>query len=238
MRTNGRILVTTLGAALVTAIGLNGPARAHDGHDHGGAQHGGVEAKTAHYHFETVFTKGGVTLYAHGSDHKVLDASKLTATATFHHPSVADKTWFSRELKAAKTSPNQVSSSLDLAIDLSKVPVAGVKVAFKVTGLPDAAEPTAEFTVPFSIARSKEITVSKATAADQKAINVQKVCKVSNEALGSMGVPLKVTRGDKSILVCCQGCVKDIKADPDKFFGPLASAPAVKAEHDHGGHNH
>ena len=238
MRTNGLILATTLGVALITATGLIGIASAHDGLDHGGVQHGGVEAKTAHYSFETVFAKGGVTLYAQGSDHKTLDASKLTATATFYHPNMAEKPWFSRELRAAKTSPNQVPSSLDLSIDLSKVSMTGVKVALKVTNLPDAAEPMAEFTVPFSIAKSMEITVVKASAADQNAINVQRVCRVSNEALGSMGVPLKVSRGEKSILVCCSGCVKDVKVDPDKFFGPLASAPAVKAEHDHSEHNH
>jgi len=48
-----------------------------------------------------------------------------------------------------------------------------------------------------------------------------------------MGVPLKLTRGGKSILICCQGCVKAVKADPGEFFGSQASAPAAKGEHDH-----
>ncbi|MEJ7639466.1 MAG: hypothetical protein WKF75_16190 [Singulisphaera sp.] len=113
------------------------------------------------------------------------------------------------------------------------MPATGVKVAFQVVGLADPAEPTAQFTVPFSLGNSGEITVTKATQADQATINVQKLCKVSGEELGSMGVPLKLTRGGKSILICCQGCVKAVKADPDKFFGSQASAPAAKGEHDH-----
>jgi hypothetical protein len=222
-----------LGAALVAATGLVSLAGAHEGHDHGGAQRGGVEAKTTHYHFEAVFTKAGITLHAHGPDHKALDATRLAATAMFYHPSTP-KPWFSRELHAATAGPGQTPTSLDLAIDLSKVPAAGVKVTFQVTGLPDPAEPTATFTVPFTISDGGAITVAKATAADQAAINVQKLCKVSGEELGSMGVPLKVTRGNKSVLVCCQGCIKEIKADPDKFFGKPATAAPPKGEHDHG----
>jgi hypothetical protein len=63
------------------------------------------------------------------------------------------------------------------------------------------------------------LTFTKATAADQKAIAAQKVCKVSGESLGSMGVPIKVTRGDRSVYLCCASCEKAVKADPDKFLG-------------------
>jgi hypothetical protein len=47
----------------------------------------------------------------------------------------------------------------------------------------------------------------------------QWVCKVSGEPLGSMGAPIKVTGGDRSAFLCCQGCVKRIQANPDRYFG-------------------
>ncbi len=222
----------------VLGLGFSGLAIAHEGHDHGSASRGGVEAKTRRHHFEVVFSKTGVRLYAHGPDHKAVDVSRAAASATFYHPS-SPKPWFTRELRPASTSPGQAPASLDLAVDLSKVPAAGAKVAFQVTGLADPAEPTAQFTVPVSLGNpgnpgnSGEIAVTKATQADQATINVQKLCKVSGEELGSMGVPFKLTRGGKSFLICCQGCVKAVKADPDKFFGSQASAPAAKDEHDH-----
>lgn len=229
-----RRIVTRLGVALAMSAGFVfvGLAAAHDGHSHGGARHGGTEAKTKRHHFEVVFSKAGLTLYAHGPEQKPLDLFRLEARATFYHPS-SPKPWFTLDLRPAPASPGQAPASLALAIDLSKVPATGAKVAFQVTGLGDPAEPTAQFTVPFSLGNSGEITVTKATQADQATINVQKLCKVSGEELGSMGVPLKLTRGGKSILICCQGCVKAVKADPDKFFGSQASAPAAKGEHDH-----
>jgi cytochrome c551/c552 len=73
-----------------------------------------------------------------------------------------------------------------------------------------------------------EITTSKATPADQKAIAAQKACPVSGEALGSMGGPIKVTRGGKSVFLCCPNCLKPVLAAPDKFLGAPAAASASK----------
>lgn len=229
----GRTMFRALGVALVAAS-LAGHAGAHDGHEHGGAQHGGAEAKTERHHFEAVFTKAGVRLYAHGAGHEAVDVSRLAATATFYHPNAPGKPWFSRELKPTAAGPGQPADSLGLAIDLSKAPEQGAKVAFRVTGLADPAEPEASFVVPFAFAGGGEIAVAKATAADQQAIAALKLCPVSGEDLGSMGGALKVSRGGKSTFICCKGCMEQIQANPEKFFGATAAAPA--AGHDH--HDH
>jgi hypothetical protein len=105
-------------------------------------------------------------------------------------------------------------------------------VTFQVSGLPDQAEPTATFTVPFTLGDDGAITVAKVTKADEKAIAAQKVCPVSGEELGGeMGPPVKVTRGGRSIYLCCKNCLKKVQADPDKYFGS-ASEP-TKGEHEH-----
>jgi hypothetical protein len=74
------------------------------------------------------------------------------------------------------------------------------------------------------------ITTAKATGADRAAIAAQKTCPVSKEDLGAMGTPIKVTRGDRTIFLCCPECLKKVEAEPDKFFG--APAAATKPEHD------
>src|SRR5207248_9650454 len=72
---------------------------------------------------------------------------------------------------------------------------------------------------------------AKATQADQQAIALQKVCKVSGEALGTMGVPIKATRGDRSVFLCCASCEKTVLADPDKFLGaPITTGKATPAD--------
>jgi hypothetical protein len=68
------------------------------------------------------------------------------------------------------------------------------------------------------------VTAVKATNADQNAISAQKVCPVSGEALGSMGMPVKVTRGSRAVFLCCQNCLKKVLAEPDKYLVATAAA--------------
>jgi hypothetical protein len=63
------------------------------------------------------------------------------------------------------------------------------------------------------------ITVGRATQADQAAINAQRVCAVTGKPLGSMGGPIKVSRGNLAVFLCCQGCVRTVQAAPDHYFG-------------------
>lgn len=63
-----------------------------------------------------------------------------------------------------------------------------------------------------------QITITTATQADAAAIAAQKVCPVMDEPLGSMGTPIKVMVGDKSIYLCCKGCSKKIQAEPAKYL--------------------
>jgi len=234
MQMTGRAFFSALGAALVLATGL---ALAHDGHEHGAALHGGKVLMTKEYHFEVVFAKDGLTVYPRSHDDKPVDASRLTGTATFYHPN-SPKPWFERKLVATAASTGEAAPSIGTSVDLSKVPATGAKVAFKVEGLPERAETTATFSVPFAAPSSGALVVMKATKADAKAVAALKSCPVSKEDLDSMGGPLKVSRGDKSTFICCKGCLKAVQADPDKFLGTVAQAPAAKGEHDAHDHQH
>jgi hypothetical protein len=231
----GPSLLTAFGIAL--GLGLQGRAFAHDGHEHGAPLHGGKVAMTKEYHFEVVFTKDGLNVFPRTHEDKPIDASRLSGTATFYHPN-SPKPWFERKLAASAASPGEVAISVGTRIDLTKVPATGAKVEFRVERLPEAAERTATFTVPFALPSNREIVVAKATKADEKAIAALKVCPVSKEDLDSMGGPLKVSRGDKSIFICCKGCLKEIQANPDKFLGALAASSPGDAKHEDHGHSH
>jgi len=156
-----------IGSAL--ALSFLVAASADDGHKHGAPLHGGKVAMTKEYHFEAVFAKDGLKFHPRTHDDRPIDASRLTGTATFYHPN-SPQPWFGQKLTPVPSGPGQVSTSLQASRDLSAVPAAGARVSFKVDGLPDAAEPTATFEVPFALAASREIVVSQATKADEKAV--------------------------------------------------------------------
>ncbi len=72
--------------------------------------------------------------------------------------------------------------------------------------------------------------LAKLSDADRTLAEVQKVCPVSGEPLGSMGAPIEVTVEGRSLFVCCEGCVEDAKKNFDQYIAELESASASTAE--------
>jgi hypothetical protein len=232
-----RTSLTAFRIALALGLVCVSLSRAQDAHkhEHGVPVHGGKLVMTRQYQFEVVFAPDGVNIYTRTHDDKPIDASRLTGTATFYHPSLS-RPWFERKLVPPTPGKGQATSSIGLRIDLNKVPARGAKVAFRVEGLPDPAESAATFTVPFALADKVAISVGKVTKADEKAIAAQKVCPVSGEELGGeMGPPIKVSRGESAIFLCCKNCLKQVQANPDKFFDTSAASPHAAG---HGQHTH
>jgi len=69
-----------------------------------------------------------------------------------------------------------------------------------------------------SVKRSVEDELSQLAAADQVEAREQKLCLVSGEALGSMGVRIKVEVDDRHFYICCQGCQQKAIANFDNYY--------------------
>ena len=67
-------------------------------------------------------------------------------------------------------------------------------------------------------ATDRRMAVTTATAADEAPVRAQGTCPVLNTRLGSMGTPIKVTHGGRSLFLCCQGCVSKFEQNPDYYF--------------------
>lgn len=50
----------------------------------------------------------------------------------------------------------------------------------------------------------------------------QKICPVSDEVLGSMGTPIKVTVEGQDVYICCEGCRKSLEENPKKYLEKLS----------------
>jgi hypothetical protein len=69
--------------------------------------------------------------------------------------------------------------------------------------------------------------LAKLSPEDRKLAEAQKVCVESNEALGGMGVPIKIMVKDQPVFLCCNACKKGALADPEKT---LAKLEKIKSE--------
>ncbi len=72
--------------------------------------------------------------------------------------------------------------------------------------------------------------LAKLSGPDRSLAESQKVCPVSDEPLGSMGAPIKVTVEGRSLFVCCEGCVEDAKKNFDEYVAKLESQSAPTIE--------
>ncbi len=56
---------------------------------------------------------------------------------------------------------------------------------------------------------------------DRAAAEKQRICPVTDEALGSMGKPVTVAYQGRDVLLCCRGCEARFMNDPDKYLAKL-----------------
>ena len=105
-------------------------------------------------------------------------------------------------------------------------PLASVILAAAVIGCGEAAPAKKETPKAGEKKDEKKAAVEqkdlKLSAADQALADAQGVCPVSDEKLGEMGTPYKVTLSDgKVVFTCCKQCEPKLKADPAKYLAKL-----------------
>jgi Cu(I)/Ag(I) efflux system membrane fusion protein len=59
------------------------------------------------------------------------------------------------------------------------------------------------------------------SAADRVLASRQKVCPVTDEPLDSMGGPVRVDVGGRTVFVCCKGCEAPLRKSPEKYLAKL-----------------
>ncbi|APW60127.1 TRASH domain-containing protein [Paludisphaera borealis] len=68
----------------------------------------------------------------------------------------------------------------------------------------------------------EEVASIKELPADDQAVALaQAVCPVSDEHLGAMGAPIKVSAEGRTFYICCKGCQKDVKDDAKAVVAKL-----------------
>ena len=63
--------------------------------------------------------------------------------------------------------------------------------------------------------------LAELSEADRAAAEQQRICPVTDEPLGSMGTPVKITVKGREVFLCCAGCEGSINDDPDTYLTKL-----------------
>lgn len=110
--------------------------------------------------------------------------------------------------------------------------VVGLSLALTAcSGKSDSVEPKAGASKKAELSEEdREIAEERAKLSpeDRALVEAQEWCVISSqERLGSMGAPIKLTIKGQPVFVCCGGCKRKAEADPDKT---LAKVEELKAK--------
>ena len=78
------------------------------------------------------------------------------------------------------------------------------------------------------IASSENEDLAALSDEDRQLVLAQKVCPVSEEPLGSMGTPIKVTVNERHLFICCKGCEDSAKEKFEEYYAKLEKAASSK----------
>jgi hypothetical protein len=78
------------------------------------------------------------------------------------------------------------------------------------------------------------ISARKATEADREAVAAQGTCPISDADLNAMGGPIKVSRGETSVFVCCPACIPAVKENAATYLGAAPGETGDTPGHEHG----
>ena len=70
--------------------------------------------------------------------------------------------------------------------------------------------------------------IDKLPKEDRKVAVAQRACPITDEALGSMGIPYKLMLRGQPVFLCCKGCVAAAKRDPEGTLKKVARLKATK----------
>jgi hypothetical protein len=85
----------------------------------------------------------------------------------------------------------------------------------------EEAKPEEKKAAAVTLSEEEVAEIKKLPAGDAELALKQLVCPVSEENLGSMGVPVKVTAAGQTFFLCCKGCNKDVQKDPEAVVAKL-----------------
>jgi hypothetical protein len=76
----------------------------------------------------------------------------------------------------------------------------------------------------FGAGRSRLVEADRPSAEDQQLIARQKTCPVMGAPLGSMGAPVRIVVGGRTVFLCCKHCEPTLRQSPAKYLAKLPKA--------------
>mgnify|MGYP002622872590 CR=1 FL=1 len=98
--------------------------------------------------------------------------------------------------------------------------------AMQLAGNPSLIDPTRLQASPATLDQAAMEQLAQLSPDDRTLAEHQRICPVTDLALGSMGVPLKLEIDGHAVFICCQGCEDRLRAEPAMYLAKLSQPSA------------
>jgi Cu(I)/Ag(I) efflux system membrane fusion protein len=99
----------------------------------------------------------------------------------------------------------------------------------QLVGNPSLIDPTrAEPKVNEGLSEEAIAALAELSEEDRRLAENQRICPVTEMALGSMGRPIKIDVNGMPVFICCEGCRESLLEEPEKYLAILASGNLAK----------
>lgn len=181
----------------------------------------GMLKRAWRHQLEVVYSVDGIRIFLYDAAGAPLSPERVSGDVVFearHDP----RQWrFPIEYVAP--ADGGFRAHLAVRADLSRVRDGELELLFELSGLPHPEEPRLRFAQTFALAvNAPEVAVVPVTDADQGAAARQRLCPVTNEEF-THGPPIKLSYGDRALYVCCDSCIAEVRAAPQRFFATSAA---------------
>jgi hypothetical protein len=132
---------------------------------------------------------------------------------------------------APTATSNSTSNQTAATVTGSEMPGESEPTGPPTEGSPEGESDPGSVEEAFADAMTSEVEASlaKLSAEDRELAVKQKICPISEEPLGSMGTPIKVSVAGHDVFVCCEGCETPLKQDPTTHLAKIGLKPATDA---------
>jgi YHS domain-containing protein len=176
--------------------------------------HGGKIHQVGDFRCEAVFSSKAIEVFVFNRDGKPIVTQKVRGQISV---AVQGNPRTYRYDLYPQSGNDEAANALGVGIDLSRVADRTATVDFALYGI-------AQQPVSFATEFQRSLTP------EQVAISQQRICPVSGKPLGSMGNPPRVRIGNQDVYVCCAGCTKALKANPQVHLAKLTEPALIKAK--------
>ena len=182
---------------------------------------GGQITTTKWHFFEVVYTPQEIRVYVYSPSRRPIQAGGIRGKVVMQVK--GDTKPFRYSVKRATDAHGRTYGSV--VVDVTRVRDGDMQVAFHLERLPFKEEKKAQFAQIFYLTRPPvPVTVVALTDADRPLVERQRVCPVMDAELSEHGEPIKLMVDDQALFVCCEGCIKDVRKNPQHYLEKAADA--------------